>query len=79
MEWLQNIFNTIFSMLPDSPFREFLILDSSLSKYVSYLNWLIPFDVFVKVGLAWLSCIIAYYTFILLKKFIEMVIEILPF
>ncbi len=77
-ESIQNIFTSLFDLLPDSPFQKWLSLGSEVQEYVGWLNWFVPFDLFAKIGTAWLACIVSYYIFVLLKKLIELLVEFVP-
>lgn len=60
----------IFSLLPDSPFQtmcDSVIFDKD---FLPFLNWYIPFDICATMTLSWLTCVLAYYAFVITKKII---------
>ena len=67
---IKIIVMAIFSLLPDSPFQamcDSVIFDKD---FLPFLNWYIPFDICATMTLAWLSCVLTYYTFVMVKKII---------
>ena len=63
----------VFSMLPDSPFQQaFSEMDTS---FMPSLNWFLPLDVCADITLAWLSCILGYFIFILIKGLVMTIIK----
>lgn len=67
---IKNLFSRLFDLLPDSPFQSFFGIDSEVRQYLAYLNWVIPFDLFKDITLAWVGCILAYYVFVFVKKLV---------
>lgn len=58
----------VFSVLPNSPFQQaFAEMDTS---FMPSLNWFLPLDVCADITLTWLSCILIYYIFMLIKNLI---------
>lgn len=51
----------LLNFLPVSPFTS--MLAGLEVPYLGYLNWVIPFDVFLKLISAWLPCMAAYYIY----------------
>jgi hypothetical protein len=64
------VVNAIFSILPDDPFKT--IIDGVVYDvdYLPTLNWFLPFDICADLTLAWLSCILVYYLFVMVKKLV---------
>lgn len=60
----------LYSILPNSPIQQALEGVEIDANILAWLNWFIPFDTALSITLAWLSCIAAYYVFILAKKVI---------
>lgn len=58
---LGGILTLIFSLLPDSPFNA--LSTSPIAKYIGYLNYLIPIQEMLNIGLSWLACIGIYYLY----------------
>ena len=67
---IKIIVMAIFSLLPDSPFQS--MCDSVIfdKDFLPFLNWYIPFDICAEMTLAWLACVLTYYTFVMVKKII---------
>lgn len=65
---IKIIVMAIFSLLPDSPFQS--MCDSVIfdKDFLPFLNWYIPFDICATMTLSWLTCVLAYYTFVMVKK-----------
>lgn len=55
-----NIANLLFSILPNSPFKN---LNSSLdSTFLGYINWILPISEIIEISILWVGCIAIYYT-----------------
>lgn len=68
----------LYSILPSSPIK--MITESTAfdGTFLSYLNWFVPFDICSTITLSWIGCILAYYTFKLVKEMIlDKLIDIL--
>lgn len=67
---LSILLTAIYTILPDSPFQS--NVDGVLYKldFLPYLNWFIPFDICLNITRAWLVCILVYYNFSFIKKFV---------
>lgn len=66
---IEVVIIAIYSILPDDPFVPILeSIQVSGMEYLSFMNWFLPFDICADMMLAWLSCILAYYAFVLVKK-----------
>lgn len=68
IEILKIIILKIFSILPDSPFRGFFLdMDTG---FLEYLNWFLPLDICADMLLAWADCILIYFLFCMIKKYV---------
>ena len=67
---LSILITAIYTILPDSPFQT--TMDGVIYKldFLPYLNWFVPFDNCLKITRTWLLCIIVYYNFSFIKKFL---------
>ena len=70
---LKIIILKVFSVLPDSPFQQ-AYADMDMSFFPS-LNWFLPLDICANITLAWLSCILGFYIFMLIKGIVMTVIK----
>lgn len=68
---IANILNSIFSFLPDSPFRGFISNLKLPDEFLGYLNWLIPVRAIVTISEAWILCILSYYVYSQLLRLIK--------
>ena len=66
------IFNTIMALLPTSPFLNIKI-PQELSDLMGYLNYYVPFSGMLTIGAAWISCILVFYGYQMLLRFIKAV------
>lgn len=64
-----DILNVIISILPDSPFT--FINNSEVSRYLGYLNWVIPFETFIAITMAWVTAIVIYYGVSIVLRWIK--------
>lgn len=67
-----NILGFLKSVLPTSPFAEF-IEELNTLPYLSYINWLIPIGDFITIGIVWLSVIGMYYLYSILMRWAKMI------
>lgn len=68
LDIFQAFFLKLYDLLPESPFQGFLT--TLEPKYLAYLNWFIPFDIFLQMTSDWLACILAYYLFRMVYKIV---------
>ena len=67
---LADVFNVIISILPDSPFT-FINNSLDVSKYLGYLNWVIPIETFVSITVPWVTAIVIYYSVSIVLRWIK--------
>lgn len=76
LEWMRELLDKfgqlLMSVLPTSPFRQF-IDDFAELPYLGWLNWFIPVGTFVKIGIAWLSAIALFYMYSVIMRWIKMI------
>lgn len=53
----------ILSILPNSPFSEFMSVTGGFSEMLPYINWFIPFDFCLMVLSVWVCAVGAYYIY----------------
>ena len=66
---LGAILNTIFSILPDSPFK--MISNSVIAEYLPTLNFFIPVSEIISISQFWLSAIGIYYVYQIVLRWIK--------
>lgn len=66
---INNVFQWIVDLLPDSPFQSLDI--SPIKQYLKWINWFIPIDFILKILLLWLSAIAAYYVWSMVLRWIK--------
>lgn len=76
LEWLSNSFktilNNIINILPTSPIV-FLTRNSTISKYISYVNWFIPVYLWISMLETWLVAVMVYYIVQVILRWIKVV------
>lgn len=76
LSWMQELLNNfgqmLISVLPISPFKQFLD-DFSSIPYLGYLNWFLPVGTFIKVGAAWLGAIAIFYLYSIIMRWVKMI------
>lgn len=68
---LGTVLNGILSILPNSPFS--LINNSSVSEYLGGLAWIVPFPQLITILETWLACILVYYTYSIIMRWIKVI------
>lgn len=65
----------VLTVLPESPFQYFFGEFGELNNLVNmhYVNWFIPFGMMVAVGQAWLACIVVYYAYMYIMRFVKLI------
>lgn len=75
LEWLsgvfQNIANNILNILPTSPIV-YLASDSTVSKYLGYVNFFIPVYLWISILESWLVAIAIYYAVRVILRWLKM-------
>lgn len=70
LKLLSILIIALYSILPTSPIQTALADMEMGADILGWLNWFIPFDNARIITLAWLSCVLAYYVYIMVKKII---------
>lgn len=70
LKLLSILIIALYSILPTSPIQAALSEMEMSADILGWLNWFIPFDNARTITLAWLSCILAYYVYMMVKKII---------
>lgn len=72
--WLfASVLNIIFSFLPNSPFNSIVTYDLTISKYLSNLAWLLPIKQIVSILGVWLGCMLIYYIYSVVMRWIKLI------
>lgn len=73
--WLfGKVLNIIFGFLPNSPFIAISrSMEFSIGKYMGYLSWLIPIKSILSVLVAWLGCMLLYYLYSVVMRWIKLI------
>lgn len=73
LDWLGNQINNLLSflcvVLPDSPFQA--LSNSPIGEYLGIINYFVPIDFMLNVTTAWLACILVYYGFSILMRWVK--------
>lgn len=74
MDSMSSIFDkfadVLKTVLPTSPFRQFLDSFASID-YLGYLNWFVPVGDILKVMIAWLGAVTAFYIYSIVLRWIK--------
>lgn len=70
LKLLSILIIALYSILPNSPIQTALSDMEMGADILGWLNWFIPFDIARNITLVWLSCILAYYVYVMVKKII---------
>lgn len=68
--WLSGVFETILSVLPDSPFQT-LASNSAVGEVLGYVNYFIPINSFVSILELWLTAVAIYYVWQVILRWIR--------
>lgn len=63
---------TLVHALPLSPFAEFISSIGELP-YLSWLNWVLPVGLFLKIGAAWLTAIGVFYAYMVVARWLKVI------
>lgn len=78
LTWMSELLNrflaTVLSVLPHSPFQQYIKIFKDLP-YLSTLNWFFPISDMVTVGLVWLSAIALFYIYSVIMRWIKLIGE----
>lgn len=69
---LNNVYSTVFSLLPNSPFNQIISSISDLP-YLAELNWFVPVAEILAVTQIWLTAITVYYVYSAVLRIVGMV------
>lgn len=69
---LDKFLNTILSVLPLSPFSDFISQLDALP-YLGYINWFVPVGKMVDIGLLWLTAIGIYYLYSVIARWVKLI------
>lgn len=69
---LNNVYSTIFALLPNSPFNEIINQISDIP-YLAELNWFIPVAEILAVTQIWLTAITVYYLYSAILRIVGMI------
>lgn len=66
---IQTLVSTISSVLPHSPFIDFI--NNLEIPYLEYVNWVVPIGTFMKIGAVWLVSIGLFYAYSIVLRWIK--------
>ena len=66
---LYELLKSIIDLLPDSPFQ--MLDNSSISKYLVYINYFVDFAFIVDTLTLWLVAVAGYYTYSVILRMIK--------
>lgn len=68
LKLLAALLIALYAILPSSPIQSALAEFNMDGQFLGWLNWFIPFDLASRITVTWLTCIVAYYAFVTIKK-----------
>lgn len=73
-DFLINLINSILSVFPSDPFQPFLTeFKTNIEQYLGYVNYFIPFDKLVIILHAWIACILVYFAWQSLARYLKLI------
>lgn len=76
LDWLADMWNgfssLLLSVLPTSPFVQWLNVIGELP-YLGYLNWILPIDDFIKIGVAYLSAVSLFHVYMVVARWLKVI------
>lgn len=76
IELIVGALTKLLSLLPTFDCVSYIEgMHDSLSTYLGWLNWLVPFYLFKDILMAWVSCISAYWVFVNLRPVVMKIIS----
>lgn len=70
--WAAKMANSIMSLLPTSPFRNF-INSWDAPQYLGWLNWFIPVSQILSIMALWLTAIGLFYLYSIIMRWVKMI------
>lgn len=72
---LEGGLKTILSLFPDSPFSVLTSMGNNgqFAELLGFLNWFIPIYSFLAILQGWLTCILFYYVWQLVLRWLKMI------
>jgi hypothetical protein len=70
MEIVEKFLNTVLSILPTSPFTQFIPAIAS-NKFIGWLNYFVPISEFITIGTAWLGAVGVFYLWMIILRWIR--------
>ena len=75
IEGFKKLFGWLYGLLKVFDVNQYIEpIKEVLDEYIGWLNWLIPFNIIVKIYTSWLACIGAYFVFLQVRPFVKKII-----
>jgi hypothetical protein len=78
VQGFNRLLQWLLAFLPDSPFRE--LIDTlggfDFSEYLGYLNYFVPFDFFFKALSLWLTAVMSYLVYTVVKDKVDKLLNL---
>jgi uncharacterized MnhB-related membrane protein len=65
------LLSTIIGALPGTPFGA--ISNSGVASFLGGFAWIVPFGSMIAITQAWVTCIIAYYGYVVIMRWVKVV------
>ena len=72
MELMSKFTDTLARVLQVSPFLPYISAFADLP-YLGYVNWFIPVEACVKIGMAWLAAITLFYLYGIIMRWVKLI------
>lgn len=68
----KTVTGTIYSLLPNSPFRQFIYAMEEIP-YLKNLNWFLPVSEIIAIMQIWLTAVALYYTYSAILRLVRII------
>lgn len=73
IEGLGAVLAVILALLPDSPFQKYILANSTVTKYLGYVNYFVPVSEMLVIFSAWCTAIAVYYIYQAVLRWVNMI------
>lgn len=68
-----KLLQAVLSLLPKSPFTDFIASWSPGSQYIGWLNWFLPVGTLLTITGVWLAAVTAFYLISIVARWIKVI------
>lgn len=70
---LGAVLNAILALFPNDPFQAYILTNSTLTKYLGYVNYFVPVADMLVILSAWCTAIATYYLHQIVARWIKLI------